>query len=357
MIVGDAANFLLNGIPGDVHDMFVADVEPDDLVRASTTLRDMSTGVRALHVKLSGKVASFEGGWHGRGRDAFDSELWQPVSNGLGVLERECDYAADQFSSLAAQAAEAHVEKIAALNQEIQTQLWLIGATTLVGSPELGGMISKAVVGLATRLGGETVGSIVAAIVKAIEDVIAKVLAAFGRLIEWSMTPVKFAVQWLQREEGGIFIPRPRSVGVRQFETATSGLSGINNGASSIFAYPGGLAANDALGGHVLSHIGLSDTELAARGLPEASTFTDRATAEAAVCDTLAANDPAIQSWLSSAKPGERAPFAVTFDAPVGRVLYQGMGSSVAGNTALIILRACPGRPPGFYVLTAYVKP
>lgn len=186
MIVGDAANYLLGGIPGDIHDMFIVDVEPDDLARASTTLRDMSAGVRTFHAKLSAKVASFEAGWQGSGKDVFESELWQPLSHGLGVLERECEYAADQFGGLAVQAAEAHSEKVAALSQEIQTQLWVIGATTLVDSPEVGGAISKALVGLATRLGGETVGVIVAGIVTATETVIEKVVASLGKVIDWA---------------------------------------------------------------------------------------------------------------------------------------------------------------------------
>ena len=185
MIVGDVANYLLGGIPGDLHDMFIVDVEPDDLARASTTLRDISTGVRILHTKLSGTVAAYEGGWQGDGKSVFESELWQPLSHGLGVLERECEYAADQFATLGVQAAEAHAEKVAALNQEIQTQLWVIGATTVLGSPEVGAVISKAVVGLATRLGGETVGSIVAGIVKAIETLIEKVVAALGKVVDW----------------------------------------------------------------------------------------------------------------------------------------------------------------------------
>lgn len=185
MIVGDAANYLLGGIPGDLHDMFITDVEPDDLSKASTTLRDMSIGFRTLHTKLSGKIASFEGGWQGDGKDVFESELWQPLSHGLGVLERECDYAADQFATLAVQAAEAHAAKVAALNQEIQTQMYVIGATALIDSPEVGGVISKALVGLATRLGGDTVGAIVAGIVKAIEALIEKVVAALGKVIRW----------------------------------------------------------------------------------------------------------------------------------------------------------------------------
>ena len=68
MFVGDAANFLLGGIPGEVQDMFVVDVEPDDLAKASSTTRDLSVGVRTLHMRLSGK------GWIVRGRMAEGRE-------------------------------------------------------------------------------------------------------------------------------------------------------------------------------------------------------------------------------------------------------------------------------------------
>lgn len=129
-------------------------------------------------------------------------------------------------------------------------------------------------------------------------------------------------------------------------------------GASSELAFPGGLGANDALGGgHVLAHVGLDDSALAARGLPEASTFIDRATAESALSDVQAANSSDIQSWLAGANAGSRQAFGATFSNPIGSILYAGAGSSVDGSTAIAILRADASSPLGYYLITGYVAP
>ena len=189
MIVADAANFLLGGIPGDLHDEFIMDVEPGDLQRASVVFDEMSGSARTIHVRLSGSVASLEGRWRGDGAAAFDSEIWQPLSHGLGVLERECATAASELARLSVQAEQAHFYKVEELNQEIQTQLYIFAGTTLIGGPELGGMISDAVGGLASRLGGELVGRIVAGVVDAISALLRKVLDAFYDLLKWAAKP------------------------------------------------------------------------------------------------------------------------------------------------------------------------
>ena len=190
MIVADAANFLLSGIPGDLHDEFVMDVEPADLVQASAVLEEISGSVRTIHVKLSGSVASLEGRWQGDGAAVFDSEIWQPLSHGLGVMERECDTAASELAKLAMQAEQAHIYKVEELNQEIQNQLYIFAGTSLIGSPELGGVISKVVGGLAARLSGELVGRIVSGIVDAISAMLRKVLDAFYDLLRWAVRPL-----------------------------------------------------------------------------------------------------------------------------------------------------------------------
>ena len=191
MIVGDAANFLLGGIPGDVHDMFVMDVEPADLAQASVLLDEMSDSMRTIDVKLSGSVASLEGRWQGDGAAAFDNEIWQPLSHGLGVLDRECATAAPELARLAVQAEQAHVLKVEELNQEIQNQLWIFAGTSLIGSPELGGVISEAVGGLAARLGSALVGRIVTGIVDAISTMLRKVLDAFYSVLKWAATAIR----------------------------------------------------------------------------------------------------------------------------------------------------------------------
>jgi hypothetical protein len=161
-------------------------------------------------------------------------------------------------------------------------------------------------------------------------------------------------VTWWADAIGGIFS-----------DGATSGSGGNDgnaapevDGGSSDLAAPGGLSANDALfGGHVLSHVGLSDADLAARGLPEASSFVDRATAEASLADVQAANQSEIQAWLETAKPGATVAFAATFDEPVGMVLARGASQSVEGSTAIAVLRADPSSSVGYYLVTGYVAP
>lgn len=81
----------------------------------------------------------------------------------------------------------------------MQNQLWLMGATSMIGSPELGGAVSKAVGGLAARLGGEAVGRIVGGIVEAIEALLRKVLTAFAELFRWTAKPVQYAISEMRQ--------------------------------------------------------------------------------------------------------------------------------------------------------------
>ncbi|HEY0869225.1 MAG TPA: RNase A-like domain-containing protein, partial [Acidothermaceae bacterium] len=125
----------------------------------------------------------------------------------------------------------------------------------------------------------------------------------------------------------------------------------------SRLAYPGGLGANDALGGHVLIHVGARDEDLAARRLPAASTFTDRATAEHALAEVQSSSASEIRTWLAVAPQGERASFGVTFDTPVGRILVRGQRKSIGCVSAVAVLRADRSAPLGYIVLTGFVAP
>jgi len=125
----------------------------------------------------------------------------------------------------------------------------------------------------------------------------------------------------------------------------------------SRLAYPGGLGANDALGGHVLTHVGATDQTLAARGLPRASTFTDRVTAEHVLAEVQSANAREIHTWLADAHGETRLTLAATFDDPVGRVFYQGRSESVAAATVIAVLHAEPSAPLGYFIVTGFVAP
>lgn len=187
-IVGDAANLLLNGIPGDVHDLFIVDVEPGDLARASTAMMDLADVVHSVHLTLGDSVATLEGRWEGEGATAFHVEIWEPLSDGLAVLEHECHHAALQLTSFALQAEQAHVAKVEELTHEIDRQLNIMAIT--VFTPGAGKAISEVVGNIATRLGGEVVSGIVANIVKAIEELIQKLLAAFKPLFRELARPL-----------------------------------------------------------------------------------------------------------------------------------------------------------------------
>ncbi len=122
-------------------------------------------------------------------------------------------------------------------------------------------------------------------------------------------------------------------------------------------AFPGGLVVNDAAGGHVLTHIGLDEAKLAARGLPEASTFVDRVTAEGALADLQSVNAHEIDAWLMQARPGAKMAFSATFDNPVGRIFYREKSASVEGSTAIAVLRADASSSLGYHIVTGYVAP
>lgn len=179
--LGDAANFVLGGIPDDVHQLFVVDVEPGDLVRASESMTDLGHTVHTVHTRLSDDVTLLAGQWEGDGATAFRTDIWEPLSDGLSVLERESHHAAAQLALLASQAEQAHLQKVMALNQEIQNQLGLTAATWMV-APAAGKAISGALGSVASKLGGELVSRVVAGIVKTIEDLIQKAVEAFAEL-------------------------------------------------------------------------------------------------------------------------------------------------------------------------------
>ncbi|MBV8528774.1 MAG: hypothetical protein JOZ75_10695 [Candidatus Dormibacteraeota bacterium] len=202
--VGDAANFLLGGVPGDVHDLFIVDVEPGDLLRASLSMTEIGHNVRTVHVNLGSSVATLEGRWEGAGASAFQSDIWEPLSDGLDVLASECHTAASQLKALAGLAGEAHAAKVMQIDQEIDTQLNVTAVSWVVGSPEVAGVIREALGNLAARLGGELVSQITHGIVDAIGQLISKVLVAFAKLLEWIPRPVTFGVAEARDLLGGI---------------------------------------------------------------------------------------------------------------------------------------------------------
>jgi Bacterial CdiA-CT RNAse A domain len=124
----------------------------------------------------------------------------------------------------------------------------------------------------------------------------------------------------------------------------------------------GGLAAHEGTATHrghtLLKHVGKSPKQLAKRfknepGLNFSSSFSDRATAEAAIAKTLDENRRTIADWLS----GPEKPLTLhgAFDEIVGRSVGRD-GRALRTGRLRVILRS-EGTDLGFYIRTAYPTP
>ncbi|RZL63614.1 MAG: hypothetical protein EOP81_12105 [Variovorax sp.] len=119
--------------------------------------------------------------------------------------------------------------------------------------------------------------------------------------------------------------------------------------------------AGSKAGGHAIrEHVGKSSTELLARlaakpSLQKSSSFTDLATAEAAISATVRANARAIKAWSRSASVGSRPQ---AFEHTVGSVVGIGVqrGSSTVSQLSsvrmVLNMRSYNGMP--YYILTAH---
>jgi hypothetical protein len=118
------------------------------------------------------------------------------------------------------------------------------------------------------------------------------------------------------------------------------------------------LGRDEQHGGHTLArHVARTDDELRERlererNISAASSWTDRATAEAVVGEALAAERGRVESWTRRGFP--RANLALHYNARrvIGRSLRRGDAQAVECSSAVIVLRAEGSE--NFYVLTTY---
>jgi hypothetical protein len=119
------------------------------------------------------------------------------------------------------------------------------------------------------------------------------------------------------------------------------------------------LSEDERQGGHTLArHVGRTDAELAERlrrepEISSASTYTDRATAEAVVGAALMTTTRAFTTWQR--RTGRRPNFALHYDAHrvIGRLLSRGRQMTVPCERAVVVFRWNDTRHR-FYVLTSY---
>lgn len=122
---------------------------------------------------------------------------------------------------------------------------------------------------------------------------------------------------------------------------------------------PRDLSADEAQGGHTLSrHVGRSDSDLRERlqrerNISAASTYTDRAVAEAVVGRVVDHNSR-VDRWTE--RGGRRPNLALDYrgnpSPPIGRCMQRGSTVAVPASDAIVVLKATSDG--GFYVLTSY---
>ena len=111
------------------------------------------------------------------------------------------------------------------------------------------------------------------------------------------------------------------------------------------------LSIDESRGGHTLArHVGRTDDELRERlrrepGISAASTYADRATAEAVVAETLLRDAERVRRW--SEREGSRPNLALSYqgnrDRSIGRSLRRGRQQAVACTDAVVVLLSTEG--------------
>jgi hypothetical protein len=122
---------------------------------------------------------------------------------------------------------------------------------------------------------------------------------------------------------------------------------------------------DDELGGHSTPrHVGKSDKQLSERlgkdkEIPAASTYENLRDARRFSQAVVDEREPAIRKWLKKAKPGSTQEFSADLGEVTGRVWPRtdwqtGRGGPREGRGALVVLKADPSAPGGFYLLTTF---
>jgi hypothetical protein len=112
------------------------------------------------------------------------------------------------------------------------------------------------------------------------------------------------------------------------------------------------LAESERLGGHTIAkHVGLTNGELMARNIKNASTFKDLETAETLTRANLRANRLKIRAWLK----GSDEDLVIKSSAPrdAGRIYRRATGEFVEPRRVRTILYR---RGNGYYVRTSYLE-
>lgn len=137
--------------------------------------------------------------------------------------------------------------------------------------------------------------------------------------------------------------------------------AGKETGAHSLIVPGGGLVAHEAAGGHLIArHVGKTEAELLNRvstgNVKTASSFTDRATAEAITSKAIDANQSKINNYLSGSQKGYLE-IDYKSSSTIGISISKGQTSATQVSNARIIIARDPSMPTGYRIITGYPTP
>lgn len=135
----------------------------------------------------------------------------------------------------------------------------------------------------------------------------------------------------------------------------------LPSGPSSSIVPGGGLAAHETAGGHLIDrHVGKTEAELLNRvstgNVKSASSFTDRATAEAVTSKAIDSNQAKIDSYLSGSQKGYLE-IDYQSNVPIGISVSRGSTNVSSVTNARIIIARDPSMPTGYKIITGYPTP
>lgn len=118
------------------------------------------------------------------------------------------------------------------------------------------------------------------------------------------------------------------------------------------------LTTDEGRGGHTLKrHVNKSDEDLRSRlamerNITAASTYTDKATAEAVVGNVTGENHSRIEQWLQ--RRGGHPNLVLDYEGqpPIGRTMRRSQAKSLPCSHAIVVLKWLSGND--FFVLTSY---
>jgi hypothetical protein len=146
----------------------------------------------------------------------------------------------------------------------------------------------------------------------------------------------------------------------RETSASTSGPPDSQTSRTTSSGLTHDLSADETQGGHTLSrHVGRSDADLQERleregNISAASTYTDRAAAEAAVGQVLEHNSR-VEQWeqRGARRPNLALDYHGDASHPIGRCMQRGSSTAAPAWDAIVVLKASRDGD-GFYVLTSY---